>query len=65
MRTLLARENKKRLAGQRDRWTRGMSHREAEKLGDKRLDFIYTLRFLSLIQLVCTSSSVFPLFSSS
>jgi sugar phosphate permease len=43
MRTLLARENKKRLTGQRDHWTRGMSHREAEKLGDKRPDFIYTL----------------------
>ena len=45
MRTLLVRENKKRLTGQSDHWTRGMSHREAVKLGDKRPDFIYTLRF--------------------
>jgi nitrate/nitrite transporter NarK len=43
MRTLLARENKKRLTGQRDEWARGMTHREAEKLGDTRPDFIYTL----------------------
>jgi hypothetical protein len=62
MRTLLVRENKKRLTGQRDHWTRGMSHREAEKLGDKRPDFIYTLRFLFLISLVCPSSLEFPVF---
>jgi hypothetical protein len=62
MRTLLVRENKKRLTSQSDHWTRGMSHREAEKLGDKRPDFIYTLRFLFLISLVCPSSLEFPVF---
>jgi hypothetical protein len=65
MRTLLARENKKPLTGQRDHWNRGMSHREAEKLGDKQPDFIFTLRFLFLISLVCPSSLAFPVFSSS
>ncbi|KAH7364095.1 MFS nicotinic acid transporter-like protein [Rhexocercosporidium sp. MPI-PUGE-AT-0058] len=43
LRFLLARENKARLAGKRDHWVEGMSEREAEKLGDMRPDFLYTL----------------------
>ncbi|PVH85759.1 MFS transporter-like protein [Cadophora sp. DSE1049] len=43
LRYLLARENTARLAGKRDHWVTGMSEREAEKLGDMRPDFIYTL----------------------
>lgn len=40
---LLRRENNLRLTGKRDHWVQGMSPREAEALGDKRPDFIYTL----------------------
>ncbi|KAJ5032350.1 uncharacterized protein L3040_008956 [Drepanopeziza brunnea f. sp. 'multigermtubi'] len=43
LRFLLARENKLRGAGRRDHWVEGMSEREAEKLGDMRPDFRYTL----------------------
>jgi sugar phosphate permease len=43
LRFLLARENKARRAGKRDYWVEGMDHKEAEKLGDKRPDFFYTL----------------------
>jgi len=43
LRTLLVRENNARRAGKRDHWVEGMDHKEAEKLGDKRPDFIYTL----------------------
>lgn len=43
LRTLLARENKLRRAGKRDEWAAGMSREEAEKLGDRRPDFFYTL----------------------
>ncbi|MCJ1296324.1 hypothetical protein MMC34_007890 [Xylographa carneopallida] len=42
-RLLLARENKKRLAGQRDGWIVGKSEEEIDMLGDKKPDFIYTL----------------------
>ena len=35
-RLLLARENKKRLAGQRDGWIAGKSEAEIDMLGDKR-----------------------------
>jgi hypothetical protein len=42
-RFLLARENKKRRSGQRDVWVEGMTEKEAEMLGDKRPDFMYTL----------------------
>jgi sugar phosphate permease len=42
-RALLARENKKRLRGDRDAWAEGKSEKEVEALGDKRPDFIYTL----------------------
>lgn len=41
--TLLARENKKRLAGERDHLVAGKSAAEIEALGDNRPDFIYTL----------------------
>lgn len=40
---LLRRENAARLAGKRDHWVEGMSEKEAEKLGDKRPDFLYTI----------------------
>ncbi|KAJ4153751.1 hypothetical protein LMH87_010225 [Akanthomyces muscarius] len=40
---LLARENKKRLAGERDHLIAGKSAAEIEALGDNRPDFIYTL----------------------
>jgi nitrate/nitrite transporter NarK len=43
LRILLARENSARKAGKRDHWVEGMDHKEAEKLGDRRPDFIYTL----------------------
>jgi hypothetical protein len=43
LRTMLARENKKRKAGERDIWVQGMTYQEAEKLGDQRPDFFYTL----------------------
>jgi sugar phosphate permease len=43
LRFLLNRENKARKAGKRDVWVQGMSHAEAEKLGDQRPDFFYTL----------------------
>jgi hypothetical protein len=43
MRTLLARENKKRLAGGRDYLKEGKSEKELEAMGDKRPDFLYTL----------------------
>lgn len=43
LRFLLARENDARRAGKRDHWTEGMTEKEAEVLGDKRPDFIYTL----------------------
>jgi hypothetical protein len=43
MRILLARENAARRSGKREHWTRGMSYKEAEALGDKRPDFLYTL----------------------
>lgn len=42
-RLLLARENKKRLAGRRDGWVEGMDEKEVENLGDQRPDFLYTL----------------------
>lgn len=41
--TLLNRENKKRLAGERDYLVEGKSEAEVEALGDNRPDFIYTL----------------------
>lgn len=41
--TLLSRENKKRLAGERDYLVEGKSQAEIEALGDNRPDFIYTL----------------------
>jgi hypothetical protein len=40
---LLMRENRLRREGKRDVWVEGLSEREAEKLGDRRPDFIYTL----------------------
>jgi MFS family permease len=40
---LLRRENNLRLNGKRDFWVEGMTREEAEKLGDRRPDFIYTL----------------------
>ncbi|KZF26760.1 retrograde regulation protein 2 [Xylona heveae TC161] len=40
---LLARENAKRRAGERDGWVAGKSQEEIEMLGDKRPDFLYTL----------------------
>jgi hypothetical protein len=43
MTLLLRRENAARRAGKRDHWTEGMSEKEAEKLGDKRPDFFYTI----------------------
>jgi MFS family permease len=43
LRTLLARENKLRKEGKRDYLVEGLSEREAEKLGDQRPDFMYTL----------------------
>lgn len=43
MRILLARENKKRLAGGRDYRKEGKSEKEIEAMGDQRPDFLYTL----------------------
>ncbi|KAG9236270.1 MFS nicotinic acid transporter-like protein [Amylocarpus encephaloides] len=43
LRFLLSRENNVRKAGKRDHWVEGLSHEEAEILGDKRPDFFYTL----------------------
>jgi len=40
---LLKRENKARMEGKRDHLVEGLSVKEAEKLGDKRPDFIYTV----------------------
>jgi hypothetical protein len=40
---LLKWENKARREGKRDHLVEGMSLKEAEKLGDKRPDFIYTV----------------------
>lgn len=40
---VLSAENKKRREGKRDHWVEGMNEKEAEALGDKRPDFIYTL----------------------
>jgi sugar phosphate permease len=40
---LLRRENAARRAGKRDYWVEGLSEQEAEMLGDRRPDFIYTL----------------------
>jgi MFS family permease len=40
---LLMRENKLRREGKRDHWVEGLTEKEAEKLGDRRPDFIYTL----------------------
>jgi hypothetical protein len=40
---LLRAENAARRAGKRDYLTEGLSEKEAEKLGDKRPDFIYTV----------------------
>ncbi|CAI6341679.1 unnamed protein product [Periconia digitata] len=42
-RLLLARENKKRLAGERDVWVEGKGNEEVEALGDRRPSFLYTL----------------------
>jgi hypothetical protein len=41
MTLLLRRENAARLSGKRDYLTQGLTEKEAEKLGDKRPDFIY------------------------
>ena len=38
LRILLVRENKKRLAGERDAWIVGKSEEEIDLLGDKRYD---------------------------
>ena len=43
MTVLLRRENVARLAGKGDYLAQGMNEKEAEKLGDKRPDFIYTV----------------------
>lgn len=43
MHLLLRRENAARLAGKRDHLVAGMTEKEAEKLGDNRPDFLYTL----------------------
>lgn len=40
---LLRRENAARRAGERDHLTAGMDEKEAEMLGDKRPDFLYTI----------------------
>lgn len=42
-RFLLARENKKRLRGDRDVWVEGKNEKEIQERGDVRPDFIYTL----------------------
>jgi hypothetical protein len=43
MYVMLARENKKRLAGERDHAVEGKSAEEIHEMGDKRPDFLYTL----------------------
>lgn len=43
MHALLRRENTARVGGKRDYLVDGLSKHEAEKLGDKRPDFLYTL----------------------
>jgi hypothetical protein len=43
MEVLLMRENKLRREGKRDHWVEGLNEKEAEKLGDRRPDFMYTL----------------------
>jgi len=43
MTLLLRRENAARLAGKRNHLVQGLSETEAEKLGDKRPDFLYTV----------------------
>jgi nitrate/nitrite transporter NarK len=43
MHLLLRRENAARLAGKRDYLAQGLSEKEAEKLGDNRPDFLYTI----------------------
>lgn len=40
---LLIRENRLRREGKRDAWAEGLTEKEAEKLGDRRPDFFYTL----------------------
>lgn len=40
---LLRQENAARLAGKRDHLAHGLSKHEAEKLGDKRPDFLYVV----------------------
>lgn len=40
---LLRRENAARLAGKRDHLVQGMDEKEAEKLGDNKPDFLYTV----------------------
>jgi nitrate/nitrite transporter NarK len=40
---MLRRENAARRTGKRDHWIEGMSEAEAEKLGDERPDFFYTI----------------------
>ncbi|KAF4982420.1 hypothetical protein FZEAL_1938 [Fusarium zealandicum] len=43
MYAMLARENRKRLAGERDYLVEGKTEQEIHEMGDKRPDFIYTL----------------------
>ncbi|KAL7786804.1 major facilitator superfamily domain-containing protein [Trichoderma afarasin] len=43
MATLLSRENKRRLNGERNHWIEGKTQKEIEALGDMRPDFMYTL----------------------
>ncbi|KAG9248320.1 MFS nicotinic acid transporter-like protein [Calycina marina] len=43
MEILLMRENKLRRNGKRNHWVEGLSGKEAENLGDRRPDFLYTL----------------------
>ena len=40
---LLLRENNLRKKGKRDHWVEGLTEKEAESLGDRRPDFLYTL----------------------
>ena len=40
---MLARENRLRLAGERDHLIEGKSEEEIHEMGDKRPDFLYTL----------------------
>ncbi|KAM0258565.1 hypothetical protein ACHAQJ_003736 [Trichoderma viride] len=41
--TLLSRENKRRLNGERNYWAEGKTPKEIQALGDKRPDFMYTI----------------------